>query len=287
MLRTFSKFDYVYKRKYIGRVKGVVLDWSGTVVDKYVIAPAAVFCEIFQEAGVPITMQEARKPMGSRKDLHIKAVLNDPGVRSRWIDRHGTIPTQDDVDRLFSRFVPLQEKSLAKHSTLLPGAKESVQTLQKNGIKVGVTTGFTKSMVDILVENTAKQGYHPDACIGGDEVKNGDRPKPFMLYEALERMNIRPIQSVVKVDDTVCGVEEGLEAGCWTVGVSRYSNYMDIDSFEHEASLSKQELEGRNEETKNILRKSGAHYVVDDLTYLPDIIEDINYKIVSGIMPTD
>ena len=32
--------------------------------------------------------------------------------------------------------------------------------------------------------------------------------------------------SILKVDDTISGIEEGLEAGCWTVGVSKYSNYM-------------------------------------------------------------
>ena len=39
--------DYTFTRNYRGRVKGVVLDWSGTTVDAYVIAPAVVFVEVF------------------------------------------------------------------------------------------------------------------------------------------------------------------------------------------------------------------------------------------------
>ncbi|MBT5040881.1 MAG: phosphonoacetaldehyde hydrolase, partial [Actinobacteria bacterium] len=33
-------------RSYRGSVRGVVLDWSGTTVDAYVIAPAIVFVEV-------------------------------------------------------------------------------------------------------------------------------------------------------------------------------------------------------------------------------------------------
>ncbi len=56
--------DYVYQRGYRGRVKGLVLDWSGTTADAYVLAPAVVFVEVFKKHGVEITMQEARGPMG-------------------------------------------------------------------------------------------------------------------------------------------------------------------------------------------------------------------------------
>ena len=32
-----------YTRRYTGQIKAVILDWSGTTADKYVIAPAVVF----------------------------------------------------------------------------------------------------------------------------------------------------------------------------------------------------------------------------------------------------
>ena len=42
---------------------------------------------------------------------------------------------------------------------------------------------------------------------------------------------------VITVDDTVGGIGEAINGGCWAVGVSRYSNYMNIDSLEHEQQL--------------------------------------------------
>lgn len=61
-----------------------------------------------------------------------------------------------------------------------------------------------------------------------------------MVYKNMDILDVHPIQAVVKVDDTVSGVGEALEAGCWGVGVARYSNYMDVDSLEEEDKISPQ-----------------------------------------------
>ena len=43
---------------YLGKVKGLVLDWSGTTADAYVLAPAVVFVEVFNRQGIEISMSE-------------------------------------------------------------------------------------------------------------------------------------------------------------------------------------------------------------------------------------
>ena len=277
---------YRYIRKYTGPLKGAILDWSGTTADKYVIAPAEVFCKVFTKQGVPISMKEARLPMGLRKDLHIKAITEIPEVRERWYEWHERYPTETDVGKMFQDFVPMQIECLPKYSTLIQGTKNAVYDLKhKYDLRIGMTTGFTREMVDVLLKETRNQGYHPDCTVAGDEVEHGARPGPFMVYKNLDLLNIHPIQAVVKVDDTVGGIGEGLAAGCWTVGLSRYSNYMDVDSLEHEYELSVDELEKRNQKSKHILEQSGAHYVVDSIVDLPDIVKDINLRLKHGERP--
>jgi phosphonoacetaldehyde hydrolase len=286
MFRNLVKSNYGYSRRYFGPLQAAILDWSGTTADKYVIAPAKVFCQVFEKHGVPITMRESRQPMGLRKDLHIKKITEIPKVSSRWEAKYGRIPNDTDVQNMFKDFVPMQLNCLLQYSTLIPGTVETVNILRNDyQLKIGSTTGFTSSMVDILLKDAARQGYVPDSSVAGDSVMNGARPKPFMLYQNLELLNVHPIQSVLKVDDTVSGVGEGLEAGCWTVGLAKYSNYMDIDSLEHEMSLSPKEMEYKLEISRDILRKSGAHYVVDDITGLPDIVESINNRLNNGEKP--
>ena len=277
--------DYQFTRSYCGKVKGLVLDWSGTTADAYVIAPAVVFVAVFEKQGVEISMTEARGPMGLRKDLHIKELTKVPEIRERWKSVHGSYPDQGDADRMFADFVPMQLDCLRQYTTLLPGVAEVTQKFQQDGIKIGSSTGFVRSMVDILEADAKQQGYTPDASVAGDEVVNGARPKPFMVYRNLDLMNVHPIQSVVKVDDTVSGVGEALEAGCWGVGIARYSNYMDINSLDEAKSLSAEEMQRRLELTRDILRKAGAHYVIDDFDELPAVIEDINTRLSRAERP--
>jgi phosphonoacetaldehyde hydrolase len=277
--------DYVYTRSYRGKVKAVILDWSGTTADAYVLAPAVVFVDVFKKHGVEISMAEARGPMGLRKDLHIKALTEMPKIAERWKGVHGKHPGQAEVDAMFADFVPMQLECLREYTTLLPGVAETTQKLQAEGIKIGSSTGFVRSMVDILEADAKKQGYVPDASVAGDEVEHGARPKPFMVYKNLDMLDVHPIQSVVKVDDTVSGVGEALEAGCWGVGIARYSNYMDIDSFAHEKSLSDAEMARRLAFTRETLRKAGAHYVVDTFDELPAVIADVNLRLARGEKP--
>ena len=277
--------NFVYQRSYRGKVKALILDWSGTIADAYVLAPAVVFFEVFKKHGVEISMFEARGPMGLRKDLHIKALTEVPEIRHRWKEIKGKDPDQGDVDDMFADFVPMQLDCLRQYTGLLPGVAEVVQRLQKQGIKIGSTTGFVRPMVDVLEKDAKKQGYVPDASVAGDEVEHGARPKPFMVYKNLDMMDVHPIQSVIKVDDTISGIGEALEAGCWGVGVSLYSNYMDIDSLAHAESLSDEEMARRLDHTNEILQKAGAHYVIDSLTDIEPVIEDVNRRLARGERP--
>ncbi len=282
----FRHTNYVYKRSYRGNVKGIILDWSGTTADKYVIAPAVVFMDVFKKHSVPITMQEARKPMGLRKDLHIKAITEMPDVKERWNKVYGKYPTQKDVDNMFEDFVPMQLACLRKYATLLPNTAATINKLRKQfGVKIGSTTGFTKEMVDILLEEAAKQGYVPDSSVAGDEVVHGARPKPFMVYRNMDLLDVHPVQAVVKVDDTVSGCQEGTEAGCWSVGIARWSNYMDVDSLEDAEKLTEEQTQYKLAISRDLLEKSGAHYVIDELSELPNVIAEINMRLARGEIP--
>ena len=86
----------------------MILDWAGTVVDCGVYAPAVVFVEVFKNEGVPITMDEAREPMGAHKKVHIWKITQLESVRKRWFERFGQFPTDEDVQRMYENFVPLQ-----------------------------------------------------------------------------------------------------------------------------------------------------------------------------------
>lgn len=109
---------------------------------------------------------------------------------------------------------------------MIEGAVETVDYLkQEMNLKIGSTTGFTKEMVEVIRQSAEKDGYIPDAVVSADEVPQA-RPYPYMVWLNCLRLDVNPIQAVVKVDDTADGVSEGITAGCWSIGLARtVSNY--------------------------------------------------------------
>eukprot|EP00456_Euglypha_rotunda_P027039 TRINITY_DN21672_c0_g1_i14.p1 TRINITY_DN21672_c0_g1~~TRINITY_DN21672_c0_g1_i14.p1 ORF type:complete len:236 (-),score=39.84 TRINITY_DN21672_c0_g1_i14:11-613(-) len=161
-----------YARSHASSLQATILDWSGTCADNYVIAPAYAFVEVFQMFGVDITMEEARGPMGLRKDLHIKALTQVPDIAARWKTKYGRLPNDDDVAQMFQKFVPAQLKCLPNYTDLIPGTAETVKILREEfKLKIGNTTGFQRVMVDVLLKAAAQQGYVPDCTVAGDETE--------------------------------------------------------------------------------------------------------------------
>lgn len=285
-----TRIDQCNRTKFNGPLKAIILDWSGTTADAHVLAPAVVFVDVFKKHGVPISMVEAREPMGLRKDLHIAKILEMPDVIERWTKVKGSPPTKTTVDEMFADFVPMQLACLGKYTTLLPGAADTVRTLQNDfKMLVGSTTGFVESMVDVLLADAKKQGYTPDYSVAGDQVENnmGFRPAPFMLYKNLVNLGVYPIESVIKVDDTVSGVGEGLTAGCWAVGVAGLSNYTNVDTLDQWDAMSAAEQEERVQVSRQKLYGSGAHYVIDKISDIIDVVNDVNSRLAAGEKPQD
>lgn len=113
--------EFKTMHKYQGKIKAVILDWAGTVLDCGVYAPAVVFVEVFETEGVPITMEEAREPMGTHKKVHIRKITQLEPVRRRWYEKFGRYPEEVDVERMYQNFIPKQvvNSSLAPAYNLL------------------------------------------------------------------------------------------------------------------------------------------------------------------------
>ena len=275
--------DFVFKRTYRGQLKCAILDWAGTTMDYGVYAPAVVFLEVFKRQGVEITMEEARAPMGAHKKVHIGLIAEIPSVRRRWIEAHGTEPTDKDVDRMFEDFVPMQEACLSDYSTLIPGTLEVVAECRKRGYKIGSTSGYLPGMLAINQKDAEKQGYVPDATFGAGDVPRG-RPFGHMVLRNILELDISPVQSVVKIDDTLTGIEEGLNAGTWAVGLAIAGNEVGLPLAEWEA-LSEDVKQKHRDRIYPTMYQRGAHYVVDSIADLMPVLTDIEARLKRGEKP--
>src|ERR1043166_4139741 len=104
------------------------------------MAPAVVFMQIYERKRVPISIEEARAPMGAHKKVHIRKISQLETVRRRWQEAHDRPPGEEDVDAMFADFVPLQLACLSQYSTLILGTLAVVAALRRRAGKNGART---------------------------------------------------------------------------------------------------------------------------------------------------
>ena len=272
--------NFNYRRSYRGPIEAVLLDWAGTTLDFGCMAPAVVFVEVYKRKKVPITIEEARAPMGAHKRVHIQRISELDSVRRRWQETHGRLPNDDDVSAMFAEFVPLQLECLSKYSALIPGTLETIAALRARGIKIGSTTGYLTEMMKINQADAKRQGYVPDATVCAADVPAG-RPYPYMCLQNVIKLGVSAVQACVKIDDTVPGIEEGLNAGMWTIGLAVSGNEVGMMLDEWRA-LPPAEQKIKRDRAYTRMQQCGAHYTVDTIADIMPCIDDIQARIRGG-----
>ena len=272
-----------FRRAYHGPVKAVILDWAGTAVDYGSFAPTEVFVRLFESRGIRITHEDARSGMGLMKKDHLQKILSIPSVASAWRAEHGYDPSHADIENLFRDFICLQTSVLQEYANPIPGLLNVIDELRARSIKIGSTTGYIRSMMDILAPEARKNGYEPDCIICPDEVPAG-RPYPWMCYQNAMQLDVYPMHAMVKVGDTLVDVEEGLNAGMWTVGLSLTGNLMGLTE-EQVNGLSAAEMEKACERIESQLYEAGAHFVIQGIWDLPGVLDEIESRLAQEERP--
>ena len=252
-------------------IQAVIFDWAGTTVDYGCFAPVQAFREAFAAHGVEVTMEETRRPMGLLKRDHIRAMLAMDRIAQAWAQAHGRPAGQDDVEAVYAQFEPKLFSILDQFSTPKPFVVETVSALRAMGLKIGSTTGYTDSMMAVVLPEAARQGYSPDFWISPDGVGGKGRPAPYMIFENLKALGVSAVTGAVKVGDTVSDIQEGRNAGVWSVGVVEGSSVLALSQAEYEA-LSPQERQAACRRAEETFRAAGAHFVLQNLSQLPALV---------------
>jgi phosphonoacetaldehyde hydrolase len=266
------------------KLQAVVFDWAGTVVDHGSRAPVAALQDVFKEAGVPVSVEEVRLSMGIAKRDHIRSILELPRVADEWESQRGTAPREQDVDKLYAEFLPKQLECLGSFSGVIAGVPRTAEGLRSRGVRIGSTTGYTRPMLDFLVDRAREQGFDPDCAVCPQDVPGGGRPAPWMCYLNAIRLEASPLWSMLKIGDTPSDIEEGLNAGMWTIGVTRTGNEAGLTEAEWMLADAKDrpEIIAR---AKKRLEDQGAHYLVESAGECLDVIDEIAGRISSGERP--
>ncbi len=187
----------------MARIKLAVFDMAGTSVDDRIDGLPLVlksYDDAFRNHGVEVPMM----------------VLNANRGRDKW-----TVVKElggDKAEEIYSDFIGFLKENTCKIREM-DGATGTFKELKEAGVKIVVGTGFPVEVAEPLVEHL---GWVRDGVVDSwtcSEHVGASRPDPAMILDSMEKYGVSNPSSVVKIDDTVKGVEEGLNAGVYTVAV--------------------------------------------------------------------
>jgi len=185
------------------RLKLVVFDMAGTTVDDRI-------------DGVPLVLRsydDALRRHGVEVPME---VLNEQRGRDKW-----TVIRElggEDAEKIYSHFNDALLSNVDKVREIR-GASEAFRFLRLHGIKVTLNTGFPREVAKGIINHLSweKAGLI-DAWTCSEDVGKS-RPDPAMIHALMSSLDIEDPSTVMKIDDTATGIEEGLNAGAVTLGV--------------------------------------------------------------------
>ena len=259
------------------QVECVIMDWAGTAVDFGCFAPVNAFIKAFEEIAIDITTEEVRIPMGMAKVEHIRQLLRMDRINNEFENIYHRLWNEEDVARLNQSFEKHLFARLSDYTDPIPHVIDTISILRHKGLKIGSTTGYTQAMMNIVEPSARTKGYFVDNCVTPDNLPMG-RPSPFMIFQNMIDMNVQSPDNVVKVGDTLEDIREGLNAKVWTVGVIIGSSELGLSETEI-GQIPKTEIRERVDGVRLKMQEAGAHYTIETIAELPEIIERINKQL--------
>lgn len=221
--------------------------------------------------------------MGLGKHRNFEAICALPEIAERWQEHYERSEIWLDIDGIYADFQPIQLNCLADYVYLIPGNLETVAVLCSMRIKIATTTGYFTEAFELCKAEAARRGYVPDSNVCTPQVHAG-HPEPWMVFQDMANTSLYPAEAVVKVDDTRSDFEEGLNAGEWTVSVTRSSNEIGLSQASLDTIPAEEQgrLLAKAHET---LTRTGTHYLINTITELLTVVEDIKQRLSRGEHP--
>ncbi|MFJ5955425.1 phosphonatase-like hydrolase [Paenarthrobacter sp. NPDC092416] len=192
-------------------IKLVACDMAGTTIDEHGDVYVAL-ARCVEETGVPTTPEAVQEWMGADKVEAIAALIEAGG---------GTA----DPETVAAAFIRFKELLVgfydANPPVALEGVEDAFRELRRQGIKVALTTGFSRDVAQPLLERlgwSVSDDNLLDAVVCSDEVAAG-RPAPHMIHRAMELTGVQDVRAVIAAGDTLNDLAAAYNAGVTAVGV--------------------------------------------------------------------
>jgi phosphonatase-like hydrolase len=193
----------------MGPFQLVVFDLAGTTIDDRDQKVLRCLVETCQEYQLPASEEELNALMGmnKREVFLLLAERLHPG--------HASLAEQL-AEQALNAFVTRMKTAYEEDLVPISGAEETFVFLRARGIKIAIDTGFDAVIGGMIIERLNWLGRLVDCVVTSSDVVRG-RPAPFLIFHAMEQLNIHNVRQVMKLGDSPADLEEGYNAGCGEV----------------------------------------------------------------------
>ena len=257
-------------------IRGCVFDLGGTIVDRYSATPLFSLKKAFKKNRVRVSDATILKDMGISKRQHVGKILADKQVQSNWYRIYNKFPGALDADRMYEDFKKEQNKA-SKVIDILPETKACFEYLKERDIKIGVTTGFDKTNMDLILSRMEDEGLFVDGAVSSTCLYRS-RPHPDMIDKLRKDFNIKHPYQMIKFDDTPMGIKEANNGGYWSVGVVKWSSLMEItdpDDIMEKGLMASDEYKRKFQKAEEKLVNTGSDFVIQELSEINHVFREI------------
>jgi len=166
---------------------------------------------------------EAWKKMSDEEGIYFDKTINN---RLRGVSRMESLEIV--LERAIKEYSEEEKLQLAERKNgyykefitkltpndILPGAKENLEELRKNGIKIAI--GSSSKNTPVILKQIGLDNYF-DAVSDGNNIINS-KPDPEVFLKAADILDI-PYSECMIVEDADAGIEAGKRAGMKTLSV--------------------------------------------------------------------
>ena len=191
-----------------------MFDMAGTTVnDKVDGHPLMVISMMraFAKHGIELVPDIINKHRGKQKAEAIQTLLKE-------VVELSPADAERVGDGVYCDFLYELERDLSSISEI-DGATELFRHLKSKDIYIGVGSGFPMQIVQAIISRLGWLGKGLLDYVGSAEQVGVGRPNPKMIHDAMQQLSVTDGRKVVKIGDTVVDVQEGKNAGAWTVAV--------------------------------------------------------------------
>ncbi|AFZ32335.1 HAD-superfamily hydrolase, subfamily IA, variant 1 [Gloeocapsa sp. PCC 7428] len=184
-------------------VQAVILDVDGTLVLSN-DAHAQSWVDAFAEYGYHISFEQVRPLIGMGGDQVIPRMV--PGLNKEEGD--GKKISERRKELIIEKYGPKLEAA--------PGARELVQRMKQQGLKLIIASSATSQELEVLLKAAQVDDLLNEATTSSDA--EASKPEPDIVEAALSKLQVQP-DAVLMLGDTPYDIQAASAAGVDTIAV--------------------------------------------------------------------